>query len=174
MEFVNENSKRDYDYLIPLSSQAFEVIGKGDLTAVCQEKNKAVEVIFKHNGEEFKKTYRAETSAVKSGEGVIISLDTAKVNFDLALFPNVLSTKTEENNYFKVLVSAFDGNDRRTFTANNISLDFYRDCEGKFQIIETATDNTFDSGVKPAFVRSQQGLNIDCGSKFRLCIQYKF
>ena len=166
MEFVNENSKRDYDYLIPLSSQAFEVIEKGDLTAVCQEKNKAVEVIFKHNGEEFKKTYRAETSAVKSGEGVIISLDTAKVNFDLALFPNVLSTKTEENNYFKVLVSAFDGNDRRTFTANNISLDFYRDCEGKFQIIETATDNTFDSGVKPAFVRSQQGLNIDCGSKF--------
>ena len=131
MEFVNDNPKRDYDYLIPLSAQAFEVIGKGGLTATCQEKNKAVEVTFKHNGKEFKKTYRTETSAVKSGEGVIVSLDTAKVNFDLALFPNVLSTKIEENNYLKVLVSAFDGNDRRTFTANNIHLDFYRDSEGK-------------------------------------------
>ena len=166
MEFVNDNPKRDYDYLIPLSAQAFEVIGKGGLTATCQEKNKAVEVTFKHNGKEFKKTYRTETSAVKSGEGVIVSLDTAKVNFDLALFPNVLSNKTEENNYFKVLVSAFDGNDRRTFTANNINLDFYRDSDGKYEIIETASDNTFDSGVRPAFVRSQQDVNIDCGSKF--------
>ena len=115
MDFVNDNPKRDYDYLIPLSSQAFDVIGNGGLTAICQEKNRAVEVTFKHNGEEFKKTYRSETSVIKSGEGAIVSLDTAKLNFDLALFPNVLSTKQEENNYFKVLVSAFDGNDRRTF-----------------------------------------------------------
>lgn len=165
MEFENDNPKRDYDYLIPLSSQAFKIIGKGDLTAICHEKTKAIEVIFKHNGEEFKKIYRIETSAVKSGEGVIVSLDTAKVNFDLALFPNVLSTKDEENNYFKILVSAFDGNDRRTFTVNNISLDFYRDNDGKYQIIETASDNTFDSGIRPAFVRSQQD-NIGSGSKF--------
>lgn len=166
MEFVNDNPNRDYDYLIPLSSQAFEVIGKGDLTVVCQERNKAIEVIFKHNGEEFKKTYRAETSAVKSCEGVIVSLDTAKVNFDLALFPNVLSIKAEENNYFKVLVSVFDGNDRRTFTVNSIGLDFYRDNDGKYKIIETASDNTFNSGIRPAFVRSQQDVNIECGSKF--------
>ena len=166
MEFVNDNPTRDYDYLIPLSSQAFDVIGKGDLTAICQERNKAIEVIFKHNGEVFKKVYRTETSALRSGEGVIVSLDTAKVNFDLALFPNVLSTKAEENNYFKVLVSSYDSNDRRTFTANNICLDFYRDKGGKYQIIETATDNTFNSGVRPAFVRSQQGINADCESKY--------
>lgn len=166
MEFINDDPKRNYDYLIPLSSQAFEVIGKGDLIATCQEKNKAIEVVFKHNGEEFKKTYRTETSAVKSGEGIIISLDTAKINFDLALFPNVLSTKAEENNYFKVLVSAFDGNDRRTFSINNINLDFYRDNNGKYQLIETASDNSFISGIRPAFVRSQQKVNVDYGSKF--------
>ena len=166
MEFINDNPKRDYDYLIPLSSQAFEVIRRGDLIAICQEKNKAVDVIFKHNGEEFKKTYRTETSAVKSGEGIIVSLDTAKVNFDLALFPNVLSSRDEENNYFKVLVSIFDGNDRRTFNIDDLRLDFYCDNGGKYQIIETATDNTFTSGIRPAFVRSQQDVDIDCGSKF--------
>ncbi len=166
MEYINDNPKRDYDYLIPLSAQAFDVVRKGDLVAICQEKNKAVDVIFKHNGEEFKKTYRSETSAIKSGEGLIVSLDTAKVNFDLALFPNVLSTKEDENNYFKVLVSSFDGNDRKAFTINSINLDFYRDNGEKYQIIETATDNSFTSGVKPAFVRSQQDVNIDCGSKF--------
>lgn len=166
MEFINDNPKRDYDYLIPLSSQAFEVLGKGDLIAICQEKSKAIEVIFKHNGEEFKKIYRAETSAVKSGEGVIMPLDIANVNFDLALFPNVLSRKSEENNYFKVLVSAFDGNARKTFSVNNINLEFYRDVNGKYQVIETATDNTFISGIRPAFVRSRQDINIDCGSKF--------
>jgi len=167
MEFVNEdpNRNRDYDYLIPLSSQAFEVIGKGDLTAICQEKNKAVEVTFKHNGEEFKKTYRLETAAVKSGEGVIVSLDTAKVNFDFALFPNALSAKAEENNYFKILVSAFDGNDRKTFTVDDVNLDFYRDYDGKYQLIETAVDNSFEYGIRPAFVRSQQGESV-CGSKF--------
>ncbi len=174
MEYVNDNAKRDYDYLIPLSAQAFDVIKKGDLKAVCQEKNKAIEVVFKHNGEEFRKTYRSETSAIKSGEGLIVPLDTAKVNFDLALFPNVLSVKEEENNYFKVLVSAYDGNDRRTFTINSINLDFYRDVGGKYQIIETAVDNSFTSGVKPAFVRSQQDVNIECGSKFYEIFNTKF
>lgn len=164
LNYVNDKTDRDYDYLIPLSSQALEVLGNGDLVATCKENNSSVEITFKHNGEEFKKTYY--NTALRSDQGVVISLDTAKINFDLALFPNVLSNKAEENNYFKVLVSAWDGNDRRTFSINDISLDFYRDEQGKYRRIDTADDNSYQNGVRPGLVRSQQDVNVDCGTKF--------
>lgn len=166
MKFENDDPKRNHDYLIPLSAQAFKVIGEGNLTATCIERNNAdvVEVKFCHGGEEFKKTYRTG-STIRNGEGVILSLDTAKVNLDLALFPNILSTKSEENNYFKVYVTISDNNNRKTFTVDDISLDFYRNVDGKYQMIEVAVDKTFNNGIRPVFVRSRQDDNIECSSK---------
>lgn len=67
-----------------------------------------------------------EDSALKAGEGRIVQMGKAKINLDMAVFPNVLSSNDVENNYFKVLVSTFDDNDRRSFTIDKIHLDFYR------------------------------------------------
>lgn len=166
LDYINDNPNRTYDYLLPLSPQALDVIGAQDFEAKCQEKNKAVEISLKIKGKEFKKTFRAEDAAVKTGEGIIIPLTTAKINFDFALFPNVLSSNEEENNYFKVLVSAFDDNDRRTFTVENLNVEFYKADNGSYRLIEVATDSSFKSGIRPAIVRSQQSVKAECGTKY--------
>ena len=166
LDYVNDKPDRAYDYLLPFSAQALEVIDNIDFDAKCQEKNKAIEITIVVKGKEYKKTFRTEDSAVKTGEGLIIPLATAKINFDLALFPNVLSSKEEENNYFKVLVSAFDDNDRRTFTIDNLNLDFYKGDDGHYRLIEIATDGSFKSGARPAVVRSKQSIKSECGTKY--------
>lgn len=166
MEYINDKADRKYDYLIPLSKQAFEVISKDNFKAECLEKHNAIEVTLKHNGKEFYKTYRSGVSSSRDGEGQICPLDTAKLNFDLALFPNVLSPKEADNNYFKVLVAAYDGNDRRTFSIDSITLAFYRYDNGKYQHIEEVTSSTYKYGVKQAFVRSLQENEKDSGSKY--------
>ena len=166
LSFVNDTPNRNYDYLLPLSAQAIDVIGDQPFEAQCQEKNKAIEISIKVKGKEFKKTFRSEDSAIKTGEGKIIPLDLSKINFDLALFPNVLSSNDAENNYFKVLVSTFDDNDRRTFTVDNLNLDFYKAVDGNYQMIEVASDNSFTSGIRPAVVRSKQSVNSECGTKY--------
>lgn len=166
LTFINDKPNRNYDYLLPLSAQAIEVIGAQDFVAECQEKNQSIEIKIVHNGKEFKKVFRSECSAIKSGEGTIISFETAKINLDLALFPNVLSSNEEENNYFKLLVSTCDGNDRRTFTSKELNLDFYKVVDGKYQLIEVATDKSFKSGSLPAVIRSEQNEDVECGTKY--------
>lgn len=166
LTYINDKAGRNYDYLLPLSAQALDVIGTEDIVVECQEKNQAIEIKLVHNGKEFKKTFRMDASALKTGEGRIIPMEIAKINLDLALFPNVLSANESENNYFKVLVSTFDDNDRRTFTVDNLNLEFYKGVDGKYQVIEMATDASFKSGARPAVVRSEQGTQVECGTKY--------
>lgn len=166
LDYINDKPNRSYDYLLPLSAQALEVIDGNEFEARCQEKNKAIEITLVIKGKEYKKTFRTEDSAVKAGEGLIIPLNTAKINFDFALFPNVLSATDAENNYFKVLVSAFDDNDRRTFSVDDISIDFFKAENGNFRLIEVATDASFKSGSRPAVVRSHQSVKSECGTKY--------
>lgn len=165
--YVNENKGRSYDYLIPLSAQALDVIGTGDFIAKCKEGTDSVEITINHNGKEFRKTFRIDESGPRSGEGRIFQLDkTSRINLDMAIFPNVLSENEDENNYFKVLVSAFDDNDRKTFSVDNINLDFYKEANGQYRKIPEATDGSFERGVRPAVVRSRQGNEIKCGTKY--------
>lgn len=167
LTYINDKSDRNYDYLIPLSAQALAVIGTENVNFECQEKNQAIEIRLTHNGKEYKKTFRTDSSVVKTGEGRIISMNTAKIDLDVALFPNILSLNKEENNYFKILVSTFDDNDRRTFTTQNITLDFYNiNNENKYRIIEEAKDSSYGSGIRKPIVRSEQGTTTECGSKY--------
>lgn len=168
-KYINDNAGRSYDYLLPLSEQALEVIGNQDFVAECKEKNQAIEIKIIVHGKEFKKIFRTDAAAVRAGEGTIISLETSRINFDLALFPNVLSVNDNENNYFKVLVSAFDNNDRRTFTVDSLNLDFYKVVDKKdkkYEIIEKAIDGSYRSGTRPAVIRSQQNSDVECGTKY--------
>lgn len=169
LTYVNDKADRSYDYLLPLSAQALTVIDGQNFVAECQEKHQAIEVKIVVKGNEFKKTFRTDASAVKTGEGRIITLKTSRINFDIALFPNILSVNDYENNYFKVLVSAFDDNDRRTFTVDNLNLKFYKTVKGvgdKYEAIEDATDKSFKGGTRPAVVRSQQNDDVECGTKY--------
>lgn len=166
LTYINDKTNRSYDYLLPLSAQALEAIDNQEFMVECQEKNQAIEIKIVIKGNEFKKTFRTDASAVSTGEGRIIPFETSKINFDLALFPNVLSVNENENNYFKVLVSTFDDNYRRTFTVDNINLDFYKAVEGNYEKIEIATDSSFKSGTRPAVVRSQQSVDVECGTKY--------
>lgn len=167
LTYINDKPSRDYDYLLPLSDQALDVLDTDNFKAECQEKNQAIEVKIVHRGKEFKKTFRMEDSALKAGEGRIVQMGKAKINLDMAVFPNVLSSNDVENNYFKVLVSTFDDNDRRSFTIDKIHLDFYRKgSEGRYKHIEEATDSTFKSGIRPSVIRSQQNTGVECGTKY--------
>lgn len=166
LSYVNDRLDRNYDYLLPLSAQALSVIGTNAIIVECKQKTKATDITLTLNGKEFKKTFREEGEALKSGDGKIVCMDTAKINLDIALFPNVLSVNESENNYFKVLVSAFDDNDRRTFTVENLSLDFYKGVNGQYQKIEVADDATFKNGARRAVVRSKQDKLVKCGTMY--------
>jgi antitoxin component of RelBE/YafQ-DinJ toxin-antitoxin module len=161
----NKQPDRDYDYLLPLSSQALEVIDNPDFKASCKEMNGAIEVTVEIKGKPFKKIYREDEAVLRSGEGKIIDLSKSEINLDLALFPNVLSPVEAENNYFKVFVSTFDNNNRRTFTTKDLDLDFYKLESGVYQRIDVAEDKTFSYGVRTT-ERSQQGKSSECGTKY--------
>lgn len=165
LQFENDKPGRDYDYLIPLSAQALGILGKGTFSAACKEGQSKVTVTIKHGGNVFTKEYYGQGVTLKAGDGRIVPLAGNNMNFDLALFPNVLSANAVENNYFKVLVSAHDGNPARNFAIGNLNLEFYKDNGGAFSKIEKATDDTFKSGVRKEVVRSQQGKGVGYGSK---------
>lgn len=96
------------------------------------------------NGKRHERYYTTDKNPT-AGKGTVLDLSLAKINFDIALFPNVLSYKAEENNYFKILVAATDQNENKTFSVANLALDFYAtDKAGKYIHVEEATDNTYE------------------------------
>lgn len=166
LSYIGDKPDRDYDYLLPLSSQALEVIDNPDFNASCKEMNGAIEVTVEIKGKIFKKIYREDEAILRFGEGKILYLSKIKINFDLALFPNVLSPVEAENNYFKVFVSTFDGNERRTFTTKDFDLDFYRSESAGYQRIDVADDKNYTYGVRATEERSRQGKSSECGTKY--------
>lgn len=166
LTYVNEKADRDYDYVLPLSVQALEAIGNGMLEVRCQEKNRKVDINIRHNEREFTKTYRDLGEAGMENDGIIIPMQSSGINFDIALFPNVLSRICKENNYFKVLVSVSDDNERKTFGVDRIDLDFYRVEDKGYVRIDEATNASFGYGCRPAVVRSRQSEEVECGTKY--------
>lgn len=167
LSFTPDNSGRSYDYLLPLTKEGLEHLKEGDLKIFGRERQYGdIDVTIECHGRRHERHYTTGNNPT-AGMGTVLDLSTAKINFDIALFPNVLSYKPEENNYFKVLVAATDQNENKTFSVTDLALNFYvTDNRGRYIHIAEATDNNFENGVRAPFIRSQQDSNNNCGTKY--------
>ncbi len=165
--FTQDRADRDYDYLLPLTREGIEHLKAGDIKITGTKKSYGdIYVMLECNGKKHERYYTTDTTPT-SGKGAVLDLSLAKINFDIALFPNVLSCKDAENNYFKILVAGSDLNENKAFGVANLVLDFYAtDCNGNFVHIDEATDNSFEKGVRSPHIRSRQDCDNDCGTKY--------
>ena len=123
----------------------------------------SVTVYLRYNGKQYEREYALEP--FRDGQGTIMDLQGAKISFDLGLFPNILSPKAQENNYFKVLVVAADEDpEAPNFNIDEISLSFFKKAEA---IREVLPENNPEFGVWPSVVRSRQKSDEEeSGTKF--------
>ncbi len=164
-----DDPNRDYDFMWPFSPSIVKLYPNGVIDAHIDIRRNDVKVTIKYNGEEYEKTYSEDPQTDRDGK--ILDLKRHKINFDLGIFPNILSHKSEENKYFKVLVIGAD--QRREspyFNINQISLSFYKNGD---DISEVNLDTTAKYGVYPAVVRSRQKVDegedhpfLEGGTKF--------
>lgn len=155
-----------YDYLLPLSEEAILRLDLDKVVIRYKESTTKLSVSLSVNGKEYKKDYYSNNVS-QPDSGKIIDLSLCKVNFDMALFPKVRLAKKEENNYYKLMLVAKDDNDRPTFSVDDITCDFFvKNDNGGCDIIEEASDEKFKSGVRRPSLRSIQGENSACGTKY--------
>lgn len=160
---------RDYDYLLPFKPEVASLFEGSEIDAILHEGRHKVTVTLNYKGKQYEKVYTFEQGVGGASAGKIVNLSEARCNFDLGLFPNILSCKKEENNYFKVLVVAADEDkEAPNFTIDKISLSFYKKNEKKYvQIHEMDPHLTgAEYGVLPAVVRSRQSRETEGGTKF--------
>lgn len=151
---VRGDSKRSYDFLMPLKPQVLAFFD-GVPDCECHIKNdEDVVVTLKYNGEEYTREYETNGSGLN---GKIYDLKLAKQNFDMGLFPNILSEVDAENNYFKVLMAISDlDNEAPQLTIDKVSLSFYkRNSDGVTLIKEEVPNQQFDYGVRKPVVRTR-------------------
>ena len=160
--YERDPNERDYDFLIPLRSEALAYLDQGLATCVCQIKPYSVVVKFKYNGNEYKKEY---------GQDDIYDLKDNAKYINIGLFPNILSLIESENNYFKVALSFADLNGKFG-TPMDVKLTFFKkDTNGIFaEIHEVAKEKVgmAKNGVLPVVVRSEQrkDTDTDCTTKY--------
>lgn len=166
--YQNESEDRDYDYLLPFKPEILSLFDGKDINSDLHINRSSVTVVLRYNGKKYEKEY--ETEPLSSGKGKIVDLKAAKINFDLGLFPNILSYKEQENNYFKIMVVATDEDQEApNFNIDKIALSFFKNKDGNILPIKeldpTSTGAQF--GVLPAVVRSRQETDeVESGTKF--------
>lgn len=147
--YENDPAARDYDYLLPFRPEMWAELGAGFTTSLHVE-SRSVTAKLHYGGKTYQKTY--STDAFIAGHGRIVCLGTAHVGLCMGVFPNILSARAEENNYFKVMLAAADADaDAPQTPIDSVSLRFF--CEGA-AISEVQPEDGADYGVKPAVVRS--------------------
>jgi len=166
VKYSKDSKERDYDYLLPFKANVMSLLEDVDIDSDVQIKRNSVEVCLRYNGKEYKKEYTEDPFL--PGQGGIVDLKNSKINFNLGLFPNILSHKETENNYFKVLVVGADEDaESPNFNIDKINLSFFKKEEGKLIPIKEVNRNEAIFGVEPAVVRSKQKTdNEDGGTKF--------
>ena len=167
VKYSNDIEGRNYDYLLPFKPEVLNLFNGIDIDADLHINRNSVKVTLRYNGESYEKEYAVDP--FRSGQGRIVDLQTAKVSFDIGLFPNILSYKEQENNYFKVLVVAADEDvDAPNFNIDEISLSFFKkEKEECIQIGEVTPESHAQFGVGPAVVRSRQKTEEEeSGTKF--------
>ena len=165
--YQNDVADRDYDYLLPFKPEVMNLFESGELDSDVHINRNSVTVTLRYNGKEYVKEYAQDL--FRPGQGRIVDLQGAKISFDLGLFPNILSYKEQENNYFKVMVVAADeDNDAPNFNIDQISLSFFKmERNGCKEIKEAAPEDNAQYGVEPAVVRSRQKTDEEeSGTKF--------
>lgn len=162
--YKKDVDNRDYDYLLPFKPEIFGLFPGKELDADLSINKYDVTVELRYQGKKYSRQYSLEPL---NNQGRIIDLKNAKISFDLGLFPNILSSKEEENNYFKLLVVGADETpEAPNFSIDKINLSFFKVGDKVRQIKETEAHEA-DYGVLPAVVRSkQQKDNVDGGTKF--------
>lgn len=166
MQYERDVVGRNYDYLLPLKSDALRYLDKGDAICVCQLKTYSVVVKFKYRGNEYVKEYDSERD--------VRDFSALNQNLNVGLFPNILSTEESENNYFKLALSVADNNNGEgqwhTLGIDDVALSFFRkDSNGDFIHIKEVDADRAQYGAKPAVVRSKQGVGNGaqmCGTKY--------
>lgn len=166
VNYTKDKEDRDYDYLLPFKPQIIELFNDQPIDTSIHESRNSVKVSLRYDGRTYEKEYREDD--IKPGIGHINNMEKAKINFDLAIFPNILSSNDDENNYFKVLLASADENtDARSFNIDQISLSFFKQGSSKpiNEIDPAQTDVRF--GVRPSVVRSRQKRGeTGCSTKF--------
>lgn len=169
VKYHNDIPERNYDYLLPFKPEILRLFEDGEIDSYLKIKNSSsVTVHLKYKGRDYEKRY--SDAKVTSEEGTIVDLGNAKINFDLGLFPNILSPKAEENNYFKILVVACEEYpEAPNFNIDRISLSFFKGAGENFMKINEVDPNTpgVTYGVMPSVVRStQKTKDFTRGTKF--------
>lgn len=156
VKYQNDEAERDYDYLLPFKPSVFELSVDLDIDSDVHINRNSVTVYLRHNKKEYQKEYAVDP--FRAGQGRIVDLQVAKINFDLGVFPNILSYKAAENNYFKILVVAADEDpEAPRFNIDKITLSFFKKTGKNFvPINEVAPEDNAQFGVEPAVVRSRQ------------------
>ncbi|MCM1141688.1 MAG: hypothetical protein NC453_24220, partial [Muribaculum sp.] len=164
VDYQNDDDSRDFDYLLPFKPEVLSLFGNGKIDSYVHINRKSVTVYLRYNGREYKKEYLL--NPLTQNEGKIIDLKADSLNFDLGIFPNILSAKEQENNYFKVIVVAADEDPAPPyFNIDEISLRFFKNQKEVAELDPTVSGVQF--GVHKPYVRSKQKSgDIEAGTKF--------
>lgn len=166
VKYRNDVANRDYDYLLPFKPEVLNLFENGCVDSEISINRTSVTVFLNYNGKEYKKEYAVDS--YRSNLGKIVDLRRDNINFDLGVFPNILSHKEVENNYFKILVVAADENsDTPNFNIDKIELSFYKKTNNGVSLIQEILPSEANFGVLPSVVRSRQKKDeVECGTKF--------
>ena len=166
VKYRNDAPNRDYDFLYPFKPEVLNLFENGEIDSEININRTSVTVFLNYNGKEYKKEYAVDN--FRSNLGKIIDLRSDNINFDLGIFPNILSHKESENNYFKILVVAADENPNTpNFNIDRINLSFYKRTDNNLSLIQEILPTEAKFGVLPSVIRSRQKTNeIECGTKF--------
>ena len=166
VNYVNDDPKRDYDYLIPLNANGLSLLEKG-ATCDCQVRKSDVLVTIHYNSNSYQKVYEDNPNDIT--KGTIKKLGKEQKYLNIGLFPNILSPFDKENNYFKVVLIEQD--DNTGFTTLNVDkcvLSFYKkDNNNDYTLIEEIRDGgNALNGVYEPVVRSRQNNLNPNGTKY--------
>lgn len=163
VKYQNDDVNRKYDFLLPFKAEVLALYQDNKIDTDLHINRNSVTVYLRYNGKSYEKEYAVEP--FKPGQGRIVDLAAAKINFDLGLFPNILSHEEKENNYFKIFVVAADEDPAApNFNIDEINFTFFKDGQA---IREIEQQDNAQFGVLPAFVRSRQKTDAeDGGTKF--------
>ena len=165
--YQNDDPNRQYDYLLPFKPEVLQLFDGVALESDVHLNRNSVTVFLHYNGKLYQKEYAEDP--FRAGQGRIVDLLCAKINFDLGIFPNILSDQEAENNYFKIMVVAADEDpEAPNFDIDKISLAFFKKAGNELvSISEVNPEDRAQYGVRPAFVRSRQKSDsADGGTKF--------
>lgn len=166
VNYQNDTPNREYDFLLPFRPEVLNLFEGLDIDSDVHINRNSWTVNLRYNGRVYQKEYAMDP--FRAGQGRVVDLGAAKFNFDLGIFPNILSHNEQENNYFKILLVAADESSDTPLNIDNVHLSFFNKTDtGVDQIPESRPEENAQFGVKPVVVRSRQKTDVlDGGTKF--------